>query len=435
MKRTKGLCALLMAAMLLFGCVAGAAAQTKTEITFWTQDSTTYMDWFVPAVEAFNAQSDTVVVKAEYFPNYSDKLSQAYAAGQQPDVAFTWQSITNWAKAGLIQPVPEAVWSKADIEANIFEGALKNKMYAGEYYGIPAEINVESPTLFVNMDLLAQNGAELPEGWVENNGPASWDELYEFASSLTIKDDTGIRQSGLAYVYGTWEAMFISLIWQYGGDFRDEANQQVHFVTDEARKACEFLLRYCQGEDAISDSGATRWDLFTQGNAVMCIGAPWNAGSLATDAPQMNYQVFNMPAFVEGSNPYCVATGGWGYIVSSGLSDEKTQAAWEFVKFMASTEMSGSWALGTGALSADKNANKDLTFDVNAGSVEKAIAIATEILPYGLEDGAYTLDSSQLIYTIVRQYLRQLLEDGDIEAALEGMEYEGNEMIQTNLYR
>ena len=58
-----------------------------------------------------------------------------------------------------------------------------------------------------------------------------------------------------------------------------------------------------------------------------------------------------------------------------------------------------------------------------------------DILQYGNEDGAYTLDSSQLIYTIVRQQLQQMVETGDIDTALATMEMEGNDMIETNLNR
>lgn len=409
--------------------------QGKTEITFWTQDSTTYMGWFKEAVEQFNAQSETVQVNAEYFPNFSDKLSQAFAADQQPDVAFTWQGITPWAKAGKLAPVSEECLTKDEMETQFYEGALKNKLYDGQYYCVPAEINVESPSLFVNMDLLDKMGKELPASWIENNGPATWEELEQFAKELTIKDGDSITQSGLAYVYSSWEAMFPSLIWQYGGDYRDEENKVVHFDTEEARKAAEFMLKYCKGPDAISDSGTSRYDLFTQGTAAMCVGAPWYASSFDTDAEGLNYQVFNMPAFVDGADPYHVATGGWGYIVSSQTDESVQKAAWEFVKYMTTTEMTESWALGTGALSADKNAFANLEYDPNVGSVEKCIAITTEVLQYGQEDGAYTLDASQLLYTICRQQLRQMLEDGDIDTALKTMEAEGNAMIDANLNR
>lgn len=113
MKKKERVIAVLMAAALAGGSLSGCGKGDDTkadsskdgdkiEISFWTQDSTTYMGWFKEAVEKFNAQSDTVKVNAEYFPNFSDKLTQAFAADQQPDAAFTWQSITPWAKAGKL---------------------------------------------------------------------------------------------------------------------------------------------------------------------------------------------------------------------------------------------------------------------------------------------------------------------------------------------
>ena len=413
--------------------VAPTPATPKGEIVFWTQDTAVWTGWFKPAIEEFQKNNPDIKVKVEYFPEFADKLTQAFAAGQQPDVAQTWQGITNWAKAGAIAPVPETYMTKADIEKTYFEGALKNKIFDGKYFGLPCEINVESPGLLVNMGILEKMGKKLPAGWVENDGPKTWDELDAFAKELTITDQGQITQSGLAYTYAQWEAMFLSLIWQYGGDYRDEAGKTVKFNTPEAHKAAEFLLKYCNGTDAISNKGVSRFDVFTQGLAAMCVGAPWYAGSMATDAPDIKYQYFNLPAFVAGSDPYCVANGGWGYIVSS--TTKAPDAAWEFVRQMTTPENIGSWALACGTLGARQDTKIDLKYDPNVGSVEKALSISTKILPYGREDGAYTLDPSALVYTVVRQQLRNMLETGDIDTALKTMEKEGNELIQTNLNR
>jgi len=308
-------------------------------------------------------------------------------------------------------------------------------MYDGQYYCVPSEINIESPSLFVNMDLLAAQGVELPEGWIENNGPKSWADLLDFAKMLTKIENGIVMQSGLAYCYAQWEATFCSLIWQFGGDYRDAANSVVHFDTPEAKAALEFLLKYCDvnDPDCISDRGNSRFDLFVQGSAAMCVGAPWYAGSFVTDAPEMNYQVFNLPAFVEDSDPYCMATGGWGYIVSSDC--EYPEAAWAFVNYMNNPENNGSWALSCGTLPARKDAELDLAYDPNVGSVEKALAIAKNILPYGQEDGAYTLNPSKLVYNIIRLQLQQVLETGDIDTALTTMEQQGNDMVSENLNR
>lgn len=439
----KRIVAVLMSAALVASLAAGCGQKQDWEdgdgkidgvLTFWAQDTLPYKTYFDPAIEAFEEAYPDVDVQVEYFTEFQDKANQAFAAGEEPDVMQTANSISDWAKGGKILEIPEDVISKEELESTYYESALINKIYDGKYYCIPSEINVESPSLYVNMDILEEEGIELPEGWIENNGPASFEELIDFAKQLTIKDaDGNVTRSGLAYTYAQWEANFLSLILQYGGDYKDEANNEVHFVTDEARQACELLLQYCQGPDAVSDPGDTRYDLFIQGTAAMCVGAPWYAGSFDIDIPDVNYQVFNMPAWVEGADPICIGTGGWGYVVSSQCKNK--EAAWEFVKFMTSAEQTGEWAHTTGAIPARNDSLTDLTYDPNVGSVDKALVITQDILPYAAEEGAYMGTPSTLTYTIVREKLRQLLVDGDIDTALQGMEDEGNQMIQEYLNR
>lgn len=429
----------VMAASVLSGCGGGKKwedgdGKIDGDLTFWTQDTEPWKTYFEPAIEEFKKAYPDVNVEVEYFADFADKTNQAFAAGEEADVIQTYNSISDWAKAGKLAEVPDSVISKEELESVYYESALKNKQYDGKYYCIPSEINVESPSLYVNMDILKEEGVELPKSWIENNGPANFEELLEVANKLTVKDGNGdVTRSGLAYTYAQWEANFLSLIMQCGGDYKDEANNQVHFVTDEAKKAAELLLKYCQGPDAVSDDGDSRYDLFVQGTAAMCVGAPWYAGSFAIDIPDTNWQVFNMPAWVEGAEPVSIGTGGWGYMVSEKC--ENKEAAWAFVKFMTSAEQTGKWALTTGALPARTDSLTDLEYDANVGSVNKALAIVKDVLPFAVEEGAYMGTPSTLTYTIVREKLRQLLVDGDIDAALKAMEDEGNQMIQEYLNR
>lgn len=413
------------------GGASGATGGESGELVFWTQDSEVWSNWFAPAVDEFRAAHPGIKVTAEFFPSFSDKMTQAYAAGQEPDVAQTWQGVSHWAKAGKLLPVPDSF----ELDQHYYEGALLSKMYDGKYYCVPSEINIESPSLYVNMDILEEAGISLPDGWIENNGPKTWDELVAFAKPLTKIENGIVLQSGLAYTYAQWEATFMSLIWQHGGDYRDPDNNAVKFQTPEARKAVEFLLKYTDpgDPDCISDRGNSRYDLFVQGNAAMCMGAPWYGSGFAVDNPDLNYQVFSMPPMVAGSEPYCLSTGGWGYIVAA--NTKSPDAAWTFVEFMDSPEKNGSWAVNCGALSARKDAVMQLDYDPNVGSPEKALSIAADVLQYGKEDGAYMISPSTLVYNIARTQLQQVLETGDIDTCLRVIEEEGNKMIQENLER
>ncbi len=404
------------------------------DLVFWTQQTEPWLNYFEPALKRFKEKYPEVNVKVEYFPEFADKVNQAFSAGEEPDVLQTWQSVVDWAKGGRVSQIPESVMSKSDFESLYYDAALKNKMHEGNYYAIPSEINVESPLLYVNMDILEKENISLPQGWVENNGPKDFAELLDFSNQLVKKDSNGnIIQSGLAYTYAQWEANFLSLILQYGGDYRDETNMKVNFKTPEAYKAAETLLRYSQGEEAICFDGEPRYTQFIQGAATMTVGAPWYAGSFAIDMEGVNIQIFNMPSWVEGADPISIGTGGWGYAVTE--KSKNKEAAWAFVEFMTSSYETGEWAYITGAIPARRDSLQDLEYDPNVGDVNKAIVIAKEILPYAEEDGAYMQTSSTLIYTIIRGRLNQLMVDGDIDAFLQAIEDEGNAMIQENLSR
>ena len=431
----KKLLALVLACVLALAAVPMAQADDQVTLTFWTQDTQAWQTYFEPAIARFEEANPNINIEVEYFSSFADKLIQSFGANTQGDVIFTYSSIGEWADSGKIVEVPETIYTTEEIKSLFYEGAMANKIVNGKYYAVSNEINVESPSLYVNMDILAAEGVELPAGWIENDGPASWAELYEFAKSLTIKDDSGvITRAGLAYAYAQWEAMFESLIWQYGGEFRDAENMTVHFQTEEAKKALEFMLGHLgSAEEAVCAGTGNRYDEFVQGAAVMCVGAPWYAGGFDADMPDTKYQVFNLPAFVEGADPISLATGGWAYIVSSKC--EHPDEAWQFVKFMTSGDEVGTWALTTGALPSRTDALTDLEYDPTVGSVTKAIAITSKVLPYAREDGAYMLTSSTLTYSIIRQALYTVLDDGDIDTCLETIQQEAETMLEENFNR
>lgn len=436
----KKIIALLIVAALMAGCFSGcgsSGSSDQTVVTFWTQDTVAWQTYFEPAIARFEEAHPEIDIQVEYFADFAEKINQSFSANTEANVIFTYSSIGEFADAGKIQEVPASVYSIGEIESLFYAGAIANKKVNGKYYAVSNEINVESPNLYVNMTKLAELDVELPAGWVENNGPASWEELHQFAKSLTVKDSSGnVTQAGLSYCYAQWESMFESLIWQFGGDFRDEENMTVHFQTEEAKKALEFMLNYLgTGDDAVCAGNNSRYNEFVEGTAVMCVGAPWYAGGFDTDIPDTEYQVFNMPAFVEGAKPHSLATGGWAYIVSSQCDEATSAAAWEFVKFMTSAEEVGDWAITTGALPSRTDALADLTYDKSVGSIEKAIGIAKEVLPYAEEDGAYMLTPSTLTYTIIREALYTVLEDGDVDACLAAIQSQAETMLNENFNR
>ena len=52
--------------------------------------------------------------------------------------------------------------------------------------------------------------------------------------------------------------------------------------------------------------------------------------------------------FLPGNKQMGAPTGGGNFYISSGLSEERVQAAWKFIRFMTETERAAQWSLDTG---------------------------------------------------------------------------------------
>ncbi|MCK1992956.1 ABC transporter substrate-binding protein [Peribacillus muralis] len=425
-----------MLSVALTGCSQGVSnsGEKGEEVTikFWTQSDPAYKKAAQSLIDKFEKENPSINVKLESFPNYALKVSTSFNTGNVPDVLEAYGSTTKMAKGGKILPIPDNVMTNEEIEKTFIESSLINRKYDGKYYGVPNEITMESPGLLINKDLVKKAGLTIPEAWIKNDGPANWSELVQFARKLTIIDNGVMKQSGLGVIGGQEEAMFLSLIWQYGGDYRDEQKKQVDFTTPEALKAVEFMKGLIKGDQRVNDIGfSKRLEGFVGGSIAMTIGAPWVAANLRSDVPDLNYQYFNLPPFVEESKPYYVTEGGWGYLVSSKTKHPKE--SWELVKYLLKKENQDYWVKAVGAITSRTEKGTVESYDPAVGSVEKAIAVSSKIVDNGREPGTFTGDTSQLMWAIIRQNLASILQ-GEVSAnqGLKNMEEQAMQMIERN---
>lgn len=374
------------------------------------------------------AANPNVTIQHEAFTDYSTKFYSAMAAGTEGDIMEFYGSPIRFAKGGVVLPVAESVLTNEEIEKSFYPSALKNRLFDGKYYGIPEEINIESPGLIVNTALLREQGVEIPQSWKDNMGPASWSELMDMAKKLTKIENGQMKQAGLGVVGGEEVSMFMSLIWQLGGDYRDEKNMAVNFETKEAKEAIGFIKNLIEGPAAVhSKKFSGRFDGFKEGTVAMTIGAPWATAVINQDMPEFEYKYYNLPAFIEGSEPYFVAEGGWGQIVSARTkySDE----CWKFVKYMTEPANQLEWSKKTGGLPSRVEVADNEYY--TGGDGRKVIYPAMQIAKYGRDPGAYTMDPFTLVWDICYNNLNTII-SGQVttEAGLANMQKDGTALIK-----
>ena len=389
---------------------ATAAASTvsneKVTIRYWTHENPAFVEVAQKFAKDYMAANPNVTIEYESFTDYATKFYSAMAAGTEGDIMEFYGSPIRFAKGGVLLPVADSVMTKEDIEKSFFPSALKNRLFDGKYYGIPEEINVESPGLIVNTALLKEQGVEIPQSWKDNLGPSSWSELMDLAKKLTKIENGQMKQAGLGVVGGEEISMFLSLIWQMGGDYRDEANNAVRFETKEAKDAIAYIMNLIDGPNAVhSKKFSARFDGFKEGTVAMTIGAPWATAVIDQDMPGFEYEYYNLPSFIPGSDPYFVAEGGWGQIVSA--RTKYAEESWKFVKYLTSPENSLEWSKKTGAVPSRIDIANDEYYTNGAG--RKVIYPAMQIVKYGRDPGTYTQDPFTLVWDIGYNNLNTIL--------------------------
>lgn len=406
---------------------AGGGTGDQITLTFWTHANPVFEEAARMFADRYSYANPHITIIHESFPELETQLYASMAAGTTGDIVEMFGSVLRFAEGGLLLPVPESVMTVAEIESTFYAGALYNRYLNGRYYGLPAEVNVEAPGLLVNVGILRDMGIEVPQSWRDNDGPASWSEVMDLAHQLTIRSGDTMMQAGLGVVGDLEISMFLSLIFQLGGDYRDPVNSRVNFNTPYGIGAAEFMMDLITGPDAVHSAFfSPRIDGFMEGTVAMLLGAPWNTAWIDHDMPGLEYEYFNLPAFIPGSNPYFLAEGGWGYIVPT--TSEHAEECWMFIRYMLEDDSQFEWAIITGNLPANMRVSE---FDhFRTGEGRYVIGRAMQMVPYGKDPGTFALDTHQLVWDIGLRNLEAITtEQVSIVEGLQLMEDEANEMI------
>lgn len=125
-----------------------------------------------------------------------------------------------------------------------------------------------------------------------------------------------------------------------------EDGKEVYFDTPENVEALQFWLDL-QNKYGVMAEGIVQWtDLPTQflaGEVAMIYHTTGNMANINSNA---DFEFGT--CFLPGNKQLGAPTGGGNFYISNGLSEERVQAAWKFIKFATDTERAAQWALDTG---------------------------------------------------------------------------------------
>ncbi len=352
---------------------AAEASGEVIELTYWHTLPGPPGDAQVELVEMFNESQDRIRVSTEFQGNYGDlatSILTAFAGGGGPDVSQLGTfEIMEFYKSGVLVDMKPYMDGPNGVDTSSWPGTL---LSAGEFddgiYWLP--FNVSVPVLYYNQDAFEEAGLDGP--------PQTWAEFYDYARQLTVRNDSGVvERYGVAYIPGWFSWALTSTIWSEGGEI---TNKDYTTITLNDPVVVDVLSEFqalIQDEAAIlpDDASGGHRGMFMNGQAAMILDSPAPFGDIFANSVGFTPAVANYPEGAAGReyNP-----GGGGIAMISSSSEEKRDAAWEFVKFMISPESLAYYAERSGYAAWTPEAQEA------AGDLlqDERFAILHEAIPY-----------------------------------------------------
>ena len=315
--------------LILFAWLIFPTKNNGNVIEYWPVGGSGDNDFF--ASDEFN-KSSLFQVKTLPIPwtEHEQKILTAILSETPPDIISQFAPLKMWASRSALLPLDNFILND-NFDSTLYFNSLWQEMnWNGKIYGIP--INTTSYAFFYNKDIFDEVGIIKP--------PQTWEEV-KIISKKIIKRDQKNNITRIGYIpnYGNLRTSNV-MAWQLGEKFVSNDKRTVQLNTNKVQKSFSWVRDYLQ-EIGLNDVlelmgtfGVADQHGFISGKVSMMILDSSFPNLIKTYNPNLNYGVIDIPSF---QNKKSISSSGtwWVGIPKNAKNPKK---AWEFIKFLASTD-------------------------------------------------------------------------------------------------
>lgn len=315
------------------------------EVRYWASQSGTNGDAEQEIVDRFNESQQDVKVIREYQGSYEEtaqKLTAALQARQVPEIS-TLSEIW-WFKfylSGHLQPLNDYINANGTDTDDYVESFWTEGRRQDTQWWFP--FSRSTPLFYYNKDALDEAG-------LDASILGNWDDIAANAEALMKKDgDTVTRYAFLhadAGSYNSW--YFQGVIWAFEGAYSDD-EFNIKIAEPEGVEAGNFWRSSVEDGWAIPVEDHTAD--FTQG-----LGATVMLSTGSMGGVRENAQFEFGTAFIPEKYTFGCCTGGSGLSIMAMAEDAKKEAAYKYLEFASSPEITTYWSQQSGYMPVRKSA-------------------------------------------------------------------------------
>ncbi len=318
---------------------------SQVNVVFWSSFGGKNGEIEQEVIRRFNESQQDVVVEHQFQGTYEEtaqKLIAALQARQAPD--FSVLSEANWFRfyaneylAAMDDFIASEELDTADyVESFLTEGQRQDQQWW-------MSLARSTPLFYYNKQMWAEAG-------LEDRGPQTYSEFSEWGPKLVKKNGSDVSQWGFLHApatdYISW--YFQGTAWAFDGSYSDE-DFNIQIAEPNTVKAGEWLRSTVA--EGWATSSADRTTDFVNGVTASIMQSTGTLGRLATEAT-FEFGTAFLPSEV---NPGC-PTGGAGVGILSTAPAEKQLAAFKYIEFATSPEITTYWSQNTGYMPVRKSA-------------------------------------------------------------------------------
>lgn len=334
----------LVLVLLLAVCVAalggGALAQTpqKVEVTLWHHWTGHRADWVQEMLDAFMAEHPWIEAKQMVSGTAGaiDRLTSFLIAGTSPEIVMVSSGYANqfMALGGLLSL--NDLLARDGIDLDMFNGGdLRGFQLHADTYGLPVMSGAAWTNLmFYNKDMLEEVG-------LSSAAPATWTEWSTAARRLTKKASNGtVERAGSTIppihtvTYWNGDSLWTD-DWRtatVGSSRTHETAQFITQLTNDIYGGYSSYLTFINSGTSFYNQQIGLW--FQNNSAfgfMKNLDFEWGAALAPVNDAH------------EGTQATGLVTSTWGYAIPATIPDEKVEATWALLKFLATEEDGGGW--------------------------------------------------------------------------------------------
>jgi raffinose/stachyose/melibiose transport system substrate-binding protein len=324
------------------GTSSSTSTTQKVTLTFWENYTNDSQHTMSNVISKWNTGHPDIQINASATENnaYKVKIKTAIAAGDAPDILYTWAG-------GFTQPFVQSgkildldSYLNDGTKDKLLTGALTNITYSGKIYGLT--YNQQAGALYVNNDLFKQNNIKVP---------TTFDELLTAVKAFKAKGITPMTVGEKDEWPGMWYFDMIALRETGAQLSLDALNKKASYdqtaFVDAAQKLEDLVTAGAFDSGILGQTRDESVSQFTQGKIPMYFGGNFDAQNIDASL-KGKVSAVKFPTISGGKGVDTEYLGGGADSLCISADTKYKDQAVQAIKYLAPAFSSGMYITGGG---------------------------------------------------------------------------------------